>query len=99
MAPPAQPMFETGRVYRTQDLATWGGNPPRLAKRLVREGRLVRLAHGLFVAPRRSRFGEAPPTEVALMRGFLKGCPFVFTSSDYWNSLGLGTTAVFAKTL
>lgn len=30
------------------------------------------------------------------MRAFLEGAPFVFTGSDRWNALGLGTTAIFA---
>lgn len=99
MAPPAQPTFEVGRVYRTHELSTWGGNPPRLAKRLVREGKLAQLAHGLFYAPRHSRFGGVPPTDEALMQAFLKGSPFVFTGPERWNALGLGTTAIFAKAL
>ncbi|MEO6096473.1 MAG: hypothetical protein ABIW76_12520 [Fibrobacteria bacterium] len=33
------------------------------------------------------------------MRAFLEGAPFVFTGSEHWNALGLGTTAVLASTL
>lgn len=33
------------------------------------------------------------------MHGFLEGSPFVFTGSEHWNALGLGTTAVFAAPL
>ena len=33
------------------------------------------------------------------MRAFLEGAPFVFTGPDHWNTLGLGTTAVFAAPL
>jgi len=95
----AQPSFEPGRVYRTRELGQWSANPPRLAQRLVREGQLVQLAHGLFAAPRRSRFGEVPPTDEALLRAFLDGDPYVFTGPERWNALGLGTTAVFALPL
>jgi len=95
----AQPVFEPGRVYRTRELAQWGANPPRLAHRLVREGQLVPLAHGLYAAPRRSRFGAVPPTDAALLSAFLGGSPFVFTGPERWNALGLGTTAVFAVPL
>lgn len=95
----AQPTFESGRVYRTRDLGRWGANPPRLAQRLVRDGRLIQLAHGLFAAPKESRFGVVPPTDEALMRAFLDGGPFVFTGPERWNALGLGTTAVFARPL
>jgi hypothetical protein len=65
----------------------------------VREGKLVPLAHGLFAHPKQSRFGAVPPSDKELMRAFLEGAPFVFTGSEHWNALGLGTTAVFASTL
>lgn len=99
MVAAAQPTFEPGRVYRTRELAQWSANAPRLAQRLVRDGQLVQLAHGLFAAPRRSRFGEVPPTDEALLRAFLDGEPFVFTGPERWNALGLGTTAAFATPL
>lgn len=99
MATATQPRLKAGRVYRTRDLAAWGANPPRLAKRLVREGQLVPLAHGLFVHPERSRFGDVPPSDQALMRAFLGDSRFVFTGPERWNALGLGSTAVFANRL
>lgn len=99
MTAAAQPTFEPGRVYRTRELAQWSANAPRLAQRLVREGKLVSLAHGLFAAPQRSRFGAVPPTDAELLRAFLQGEPFVFTGPERWNALGLGTTALFATPL
>jgi hypothetical protein len=95
----ANPTLQPGRVYRTRDLTAWGTNAPRLAKRLVREGKLIPLAHGLFAHPKRSHFGTVPPSDKELMRAFLEGTPFVFTGSEHWNALGLGTTAVFAAPL
>jgi hypothetical protein len=95
----ASPNLEPGRVYRTRDLTAWGINAPRLAKRLVREGKLLPLAHGLFAHPKRGRFGAVPASDKELMRAFLEGTPFVFTGSEHWNALGLGTTAVFAAPL
>ncbi len=94
-----QPALEPGRVYRTRELAAWGKNQPRLAKRLARQGHLVALAHGLYSCPRRGRFGVVPPTDDELMRAFLDGGPFVFTGPERWNALGLGTTAAFATPL
>lgn len=99
MTSPAQPNLEPGRVYRTRDLAVWSANAPRLAKRLVQEGALVQLAHGLFARPKQSRFGAVPPGDEEIMRAFLDGTPFVFTGPERWNALGLGTTAVFAAPL
>lgn len=95
----ANPKLEPGRVYRTRDLRTWSINAPRLARRLVKEGKLVPLAHGLFAYPKQGRLGTVPPSDKELMHAFLEGAPFVFTGSEHWNALGLGTTAVFAAPL
>ena len=84
-----------GRVYRTAELARWTANPTRLAKRLVQAGELKLLAQGLYAAPRRTHFGEAPPKPEAIMEAFLEGAPHVFTGPEYWNALGLGATALF----
>ncbi len=99
MSGAAQPHLKAGRAYRTQDLRRWGANPTRLAKRLVREGKLRQAAHGLFYAPDHSRFGQAPPRETEILRAFLDGSPFVITGPPRWNALGLGSTAMFAATL
>lgn len=95
----AKPRLATGRVYRTKDLARWGENPSRLAKRLTRDRKLVQLRQGLFYRPRQSRFGVVPPDDRELMRAFLEGGPFLFTGPGRWNALGLGSTAVFADQL
>jgi len=92
------PNLKPGVVYRTRDLGRWGANPSRLAKRLVAEGQLVPLRHGLFVHPKHGRFGTVPPDDRELMRAFVGG-PFVFTGPDRWNALGLGSTAAFANPL
>lgn len=99
MTAAVHPQLTPGRVYRTKELASWSANPPRLARRLVREGVLTELGRGLYVHPQRSRWGEVPPADHELMRAFLEGSPFVFTGPDQWNALGLGTTAMFAVPL
>ena len=95
----AQPNLEPGRAYRTRELRRWSANPTRLARRLVREGKLREAAHGLFYAPVESRFGQAPATEAELLRAFLGNSPFVITGPPRWNALGLGSRAMFAATL
>lgn len=95
----AKPTLVPGRVYRTRDLGRWSANPPRLVKRLVHSGELVPLAHGLFAHPKRSRFGAVPPGDDEILRAFLDDTPFVVTGPEKWNTLGLGTTAVFAAAL
>ncbi len=95
----AQPNLEPGRAYRTRELRRWGANPARLAKRLVREGKLHRAAHGLFYAPVDSKFGPAPPGQRELLRAFFGDSPFLVCGPPKWNRLGLGSTAMFAATL
>lgn len=91
--------LDPGRVYRTRDLAVWGANPTRLARRLVRGGQLVQLGHGIYAHPRFGRFGAVPPADEEIVRAFLNGGPYVMTGPERWNALGLGTTALFAKPL
>jgi hypothetical protein len=95
----AQPEIEAGRTFRTEDLRRWSANPARLAKRLVRQGRLRQAARGLFYASVQGRFGQAPAAEDEVLRAFLRDDAFVITGPPKWNALGLGSTAMFAATL
>ncbi len=88
-----------GSVLRTAALRRWGDNPTRLAQRLQREGALRRLGHGLVYVPKHTRFGEAPPTDEALLDAFLDGTPYVVTGPVRWNALGLGSTAMHVHPL
>ncbi len=100
MSQASQPELEPGRTYRTRDLRRFSANPARLAKRLVRENKLRKAAHGLYYAPFASRFGHAPASESEILRGFLgQDSPFVITGPPRWNALGLGATAMFSSTL
>lgn len=99
MTAAAQPALKPGTVYRTRDLRRFSANPTRLAKRLVREKKLRQAAHGLFYVPLPSRFGEAPPGEIEVLRAFFVGSPFLISGPPKWNPLGLGATAMFAATL
>ena len=99
MTQAAQPTLAPGRAYRTRDLLRWGANPTRLARRLVREGKLRQAARGLLYAPIESRFAFAPAPEDEILRAFFGGSPFVATGPPRWNALGLGATAMFAATL
>jgi hypothetical protein len=98
MSVAAQPDLEPGKVYRTRDLARWGANPTRLATRLVRDGHLVALGHGLYGCHRPSFFGPALPDDAAVMRALLGSDDFVFSGPATWNPLGLGSTQLSAAT-
>jgi len=97
MSASAQVTLEPGRVYRTRDLYAWGRNPSRLARRLVEQNELVQLAQGLYLHPEKSSLGDVPADDRELVRVFLGDDEFVFTGSEQWNALGLGSTAVFTK--
>lgn len=94
MPVPAQVRLQPGRVYRTEEFRRWGANPARLADRLVRERRLVRLAHGMFLVPQTTKFGVAPPAAAEVLRALLKGDEYATTGPERWNALGLGATTV-----
>lgn len=94
-----EPNLKPGRAYRTKELRRWSANPARLARRLVREGRLHEAAHGLFYVPVESRFGFAPARDEEILRAFFDDDSFVITGPPRWNALGLGSTAMFAATL
>jgi hypothetical protein len=99
MSAAARPRLRPGKTYRTHELRRFGANPTRLARRLVREGELQQAAHGLYYAPVKSRFGQAPPSDEEILRGFLEDTPFAITGPPKWNALGLGATAMYASTL
>ena len=99
MPAPAEPTLTQGRVYRARDLRPWGSNTTRLAKRLVREGRLRQLRHGVYEAAVETRFGPAPADDHVLVRAFLGTDDFLFTGSAFWNALGLGASGVRAVAL
>ena len=86
------PPLEPGRVYRTREFGAWAKNPFALATRLVHEGKLGHLGHGLYHSPATGILGPLPPKPEELVRAFLNGRPFLFGGTRAWNQLALGTT-------
>jgi len=84
-----------GQTYRRSDLAEFTSNVDRHLHSLVADGHLKKLSTGLYVAPKTTAFGEAPPDEQSLLKTFLKDDHFVVYSPSQFNSLGLGTTQVY----
>jgi len=90
----SEPRLRAGKVYRTEDFRSCTRNPTRLVARLVAQGRLRRLRKGLYYAPRRSAFGDVPPSGNEFLRALFRGRPYLVTGPTVWNGLGLGSTSV-----
>lgn len=91
--------LRAGRVYRREDLAPASNAVDRDLRALVDGGKLKKLAQGLYYAPKNSAFGAAPPDDRALMAAFLRDQDFLIFSPSAYNTLGLGTTQLYNKTL
>ena len=88
-----------GRVYRREDLKPLTTAVDRHLQEMVSAGRLTKLAHGLYYAPRRCAYGLLPPTDEALVAAFLKDDDFLLFSPSAYNAAGLGTTQLYNRTL
>lgn len=84
-----------GEVYRRRDLARWSTAVDRHLQRLLAEGRLEKVGAGLYMAPRKTRFGLAPADPHKLVEAFLGDSRFLIVSPNAYNSLGLGTTQLY----
>lgn len=88
--------MKTGFVYRREDLLSFSSNLDRDLNTLVETSKLKKPATGLYYKPKRSRFGLLPPTDDALVKGFLNK-PFLMFSWNDYNKLGLGLTQLYNK--
>jgi hypothetical protein len=88
-----------GRVYRREDLARWSNAVDRHLKQLQDDGTLTKLAGGLYAYPKDTVFGKAPAEDNKLVGTFLKDHRFLLASPNAYNSLGVGTTQLYNKTV
>jgi hypothetical protein len=88
-----------GQVYRREDLAQWSHSVDRHLTQLVDDGTLIRLARGLYLAPKETVFGKAPAEDDKLVKTFLKDHRFLLASPNAYNGLGVGTTQLYDKTV
>src|SRR3984957_8072691 len=88
-----------GRVYRRQDLARWSNAVDRHLKQLEGDGTLTKLRGGLYLYPEKTVFGKAPPEDKKLVESFLKDDRFLLASPNAYNTLGVGTTQLYDKTV
>lgn len=98
-ATPLVTHLRAGKVYRREELAPYSTSIDRELQRLVAAGRLTKAAQGLYYAPRKSVFGDAPPVEEEMLAAFLKDKNFLSFTPSIYNSLRLGTTQLYNKTI
>lgn len=91
--------LRAGRVYRREDLARVSNAVDRHLRELVAGGQLKKLAQGLYYVPRQSTFGAVPPDDHELVAAFLRDKDFLIFSPSIYNTLGLGTTQLYNRTL
>lgn len=92
-------VLKPGRVYRRADLLAVSTSVDRHLQALVLAGDLRKLAQGLYYAPRKSVFGELPPDDAELVRAFLRDDDFLLFSPSAYNTVGLGTTQLYNRTV
>lgn len=88
-----------GKVYRREDLVIYSTSVDRELQQLVSQGVLQKLAQGLYYKPKKNSFGEVPPSESELLSVFLKDKNFLCFNPSVYNSLRLGTTQLYNKTV
>ena len=88
-----------GKVFRRKDLADQLPSVDRELGLAVKAGTVRKAAQGLYYVPRRTPFGDAPPSEEALVEKFLDDRHFLMFNPSCYNALGLGTTQLYNKTV
>jgi hypothetical protein len=91
--------LKPGHVYRRADLARWSTSVDRHVRELVESGTLKKVSGGLYVHPKETAFGPAPASDKEVVSAFLKDDTFLLASPNAYNSLGVGTTQLYDKTV
>lgn len=91
--------LKPGHAYRRADLARWSTSVDRHLKQLVESGTLKKLSGGLYAYPKETAFGPAPASDKDVVGAFLKDHTFLLASPNAYNSLGVGTTQLYDKTV
>jgi hypothetical protein len=91
--------LEPGAFYRTAELARLGFATAKVDRELVGDGKLMKLARGLYYCPKQSRFGAVPPEAKALIEAYLQTDQFLITSFNEYNKLGVGLTQLYSETI
>lgn len=84
-----------GQAYRRKDLAKWSTAVDRHLRQLMDEGRLEKVSPGLYMTPRKTKFGAASAKPEKLVEAFLGDDRFLIVSPSAYNGLGVGTTQLY----
>ena len=91
--------LKPGQAYRRADMARWSTSIDRHIKQLVESGVLRKLSGGLYVRPKETAFGPAPASDKDIVTAFLKDDRFLLASPNAYNSLGVGMTQLYDRTV
>ena len=91
--------LKPGHAYRRAELTRWSTSVDRHLKQLVESGVLKKLSGGLYAYPKETVFGQAPAKDSDVVSAFLKDDRFLLASPNAYNSLGVGTTQLYDKTV
>lgn len=84
--------MKEGRVYRREELDEYSSAVDRDLNTLIKKALIKKLASGLYLRPKKSKWGEVPADAEELVRAFLKTDDFLLTSLNVFNKLPLGLT-------
>jgi hypothetical protein len=91
--------LKPGQAYRRAEMARWSTSIDRHIKQLVESGELRKLSGGLYLRPKQTAFGPAPANDKDIVAAFLKDDRFLLASPNAYNSLGVGTTQLYDRTV
>jgi hypothetical protein len=91
--------LKAGQAYRRADLIRWSTSVDRHIKQLVEGGVLKKVSGGLYVYPKATAFGPAPASDKDIVAAFLRDHRFLLASPNAYNSLGVGTTQLYDRTV
>jgi hypothetical protein len=80
-------------------LTKWSTSVDRHLKQLVESGVLTKLSGGVYAVPKQTAFGKAPAEDRDVVATFLKDDRFLLASPNAYNSLGVGTTQLYDRTV
>lgn len=92
-------MLSRGNIYRMPELEAITKLNKRALQKLVVDGSLDKITSELYYFPKLSVFGKVPPEDHVILSLYLNHQPFLITTLNHYNGLGIGTTQLYNSTL